>query len=907
MTLRIKFLLWFVTIGGLIIAVTCLIAWNWTQSQGASGALGQSGTVSTILLAALPLLAVLSGFSYLFAGRLSANLDSLATLARKIIHENPGIKLQVRGNDEIARVTTSLNEISEYLAVTYREMHQSAENYRNLSTQLAAGDAIKSAMLSTALDAIVTIDSEGKVHDFNAASEKLFGYTREEALGQDMAELIVPEKYRDAHREGIRHWHATGEANVFGIRIEIEAQDKSGKVFPIELAITPLGLEDEIYFTGFIRDITEQKYAETELRLAASAFDATEGIFITDPESKIIRANAAILNMTGYTSEDIIGESPDRLIKLKHYPELAEQYLWDNFQSDTPAQCEAYMTPLEGDDYPIWLSLSQVYDDADVITHYVAHVIDITERKRFEQALETARSDAEKANRTKSQFLANMSHEIRTPLNAIINLNSLLLDSRLDHAQQQLAIAANQGGKALSTLVDDILDFSSIEAGKLKLLKHPFNLRKLVADLDALFRPQAMSSGLEFRTSVNSSTPQWVSGDEIRLRQVLINLLGNALKFTDTGFVELTVEPSKKRRIVFRVRDTGIGVSTEDALLIFSEFSQADDSLTRRHKGAGLGLTISQRLVEKMEGVIQYEPGPDTGSLFWFAIPLKPAAEPEQVQNFVPDQMLVNARILVVEDSKANQMVAQAILEKAGCEVELVSNGQEAIEAAREHLFDAILMDLSMPVMDGLQATRLIRELNCGSSSVPIIAMTANVFAEDRLKCMQAGMNDFITKPIQPSKLLTQLAHWLDPEQTVSKVDEELNAHYQSIEVLDEEQLSKMESETSTELMAEVIGIFLEETQAHLDALRAAGDQVDSSTLVSEAHAIKSSSGTFGALRLYESARRVESLAREGRHEQAIQSTRRIFEAAEETFTVYERRFFSDGKNPVQNGPPESP
>ncbi len=187
-----------------------------------------------------------------------------------------GIKLQVRGNDEIARVTTSLNEISEYLAVTYRELHQSAENYRNLSTQLAAGDAIKSAMLSTALDAIVTIDSEGKVHDFNAASEKLFGYTREEALGQDMAELIVPEKYREAHREGMRHWHATGEANVFGIRIEIEAQDKSGKIFPIELAITPLGLEDDTYFTGFIRDITEQKRAEKELRLAANAFDASE-------------------------------------------------------------------------------------------------------------------------------------------------------------------------------------------------------------------------------------------------------------------------------------------------------------------------------------------------------------------------------------------------------------------------------------------------------------------------------------------------------------------------------------------------------------------------------------------------------------------------------------------------------
>jgi PAS domain S-box-containing protein len=883
--------MWFVTAGGLITGITCLIAWKWAQANGIDGGIEPRLALSTILLTALPMFAALSVISFIFAGRLTSRLENLASMAEKIISENPGFKVQVRGNDEIARVTTSLNEISEYLAVTYRELHQAAENYRNLSTQLAAGDAIKSAMLSTALDAIVTIDEEGKVHDFNAASEKLFGYTRDEAVGQDMAELIVPEKFREAHREGMRHWKATGEANVFGIRIEIEAQNKNGKIFPIELAITPLGLENETYFTGFIRDITEQKNAEAELRLAASAFDAREGIFITDKASRIIRANEACLDMMGYSREETINESPATLIQFEQTAESAGTSSWESFLVRDQVQCEAHIKPREGDSYPIWLSLSKVFDDSGAITNYVVHIIDMTERKRFEQALETARNDAEKANRTKSQFLANMSHEIRTPLNAIINLNSLLLDSRLDHAQQQLAVAANQGGKALSTLVDDILDFSTIEAGKLKLLAHPFNLHKLVADLDALFRPQAMSSGLEFRTSVNSNVPQWVSGDEIRLRQVLINLLGNALKFTDSGFVELTAEPSKKQRIVFRVRDTGIGVSNEDAALIFSEFSQADDSLTRRHKGAGLGLTISQRLVEMMDGVIHYEPGPDAGSIFWFSIPLKPAAEPEQVQSLVPDHVLLNARVLVVEDSQANQMVARAVLEKAGCEVELVSNGQEAVETAREHHFDVILMDLSMPVMDGLQATRLIRELNSSSSSVPIIAMTANVFAEDRLKCMQAGMDDFITKPVEQSKLLARLAHWLDPERTVPKVDEELNAGYRSVEVLDEERLAKMENETSTELMTEVIGIFLEETQAHLDALSAAGNQVDSSTLVSEAHAIKSSSSTFGASRLYEAARIVEALAREGRHEQSMEATQGIFEAAEETFTVYARQY----------------
>jgi len=893
--------MWFVTAGGLITGITCLIAWKWAQASGIGGGFEPRLALSTILLTALPMLAALSVISYIFAGLLTRRLENLASMAEKIIGENPGFKVQVRGNDEIARVTTSLNEISEYLAVTFRELHQAAENYRNLSTQLAAGDAIKSAMLSTALDAIVTIDEEGKVHDFNAASEKLFGYTRDEVVGQDMAELIVPEKYRKAHKKGMRHWKATGEANVFGIRIEIEAENKNGKIFPIELAITPLGLKNETYFTGFIRDITEQKNAEAELRLAASAFDAREGIFITDEASRIIRANDACLKMTGYSREETINKSPDTLIQYEKTAESAGTSSWQSFLASDQEQCEALMKPREGDSYPIWLSLSKVFDDSGAITNYVAHIIDMTERKRFEQALETARYDAEKANRTKSQFLANMSHEIRTPLNAIINLNSLLLDSELNPDQQRLAGAANQGGKALSTLVDDILDFSIIEAGKLKLRKHPFKLSKLIADLDALFRPQAESAKLEFLTFVDPGVPNWVNGDETRLRQVLVNLLGNALKFTDTGQVELTAAPSKKHHVVFQVRDTGIGISNENAKQIFSEFSQADESLTRRHSGAGLGLTISQRLVNVMKGKIHYEPGTEVGSIFWFEIPLKHAAEPEKVANFVSEHTMLEARVLVVEDSQANQLVANAVLEKSGCEVELVSNGKEAVEAARETDFDIILMDLSMPVMDGLQATRSIRKLNSASSTIPIIAMTANVFAEDRNKCMQAGMNDFVTKPIQQSTLMEKLVYWLNPERSARGPGEILDDDFRSMAIMDEEVLAKMERETSTEIMTQVLGIFLEETQEHLDALRTAGDQIDPSTLISEAHAIKSSCGTFGALRLFEAARTVESLGREERHEEAMEATQAIFKAGKETVAAYADKFACGGKSRPQN------
>jgi PAS domain S-box-containing protein len=832
--------------------------------------------------------------AFLLSRRVTVRLDQLAEMAEKMVSENPGLKLPVTGNDEISQVTATLNDISEYLAVTYRELHDAAESYRDLSTRLAAGDAIKSAMLSTALDAIVTIDEEGRVHDFNLAAEKLFGYTRDEALGREMAELIVPEAYREAHRGGMAHWRATGEANVFGIRIEIDAQNRQGEIFPIELAITPLGLEDQTYFTGFIRDITEKKRAESELRLAASAFDSRDGIFITDADSKVIRVNQAVLDMTQRAEADILGHSPHLfLASAGCSSEDGSADTWTRFLASENRQGETCIQPARGEPHPGWLSISTVCDEEGQVTHFVGHVFDMTERKRFEQELQSAREDAEAANRAKSQFLANMSHEIRTPLNAIINLNSVLLDSSLSPQQKKLALAANQGGKALSTLVNDILDFSKIEAGKLHLVDHPFNLHKLVSDLDALFRPQALGQGLDLVTSLGSGVDEWVTGDETRLRQVLVNLLGNALKFTDEGGVEFTVECSGKRNTLFRVRDTGIGVSPEDAALIFAEFSQADGSLTRRHSGTGLGLSISKRLVKKMDGRIHYEPAPDGGSLFWFEVLLEPAERPEDVEKVDVSGLLDGARILVVEDSNANQLVAEALLEKAGCRVTLVSNGQEAVTAVAGQVYDAILMDLSMPVMDGVQATRLIRDLPGYASGVPIIALTANVFAEDRAKCLEAGMVDFIGKPIREHTLIDRLARWLDPARGELTSDSDGEWSAGEFELLDEQALSRMEQETSGELMRQVIGMFLQETRAHMDLLKACDSRSDPSVLIAEAHAIKSSAGTFGASRLHEAARQVEALAREGDHEQALALLAHVAQVGDETMKIYESRYGS--------------
>ena len=508
----------------------------------------------------LPAIGIVGLLSYLLGSVLTRPLNALTKGAEKIAVKGPGQTLDIQGKDEIARVASSFNDMSESLAVSYRELHQTAERYKQLSTRLTERDGIKSAMLSTSLDAIITIDGDGLVMEYNPAAEQIFGYSYEEVLGKEMAALIVPETYRTAHREGMQNWHQTGEGPVLGVRLEIEAQHRNGKVFPIELAITPLNLEGKTYFTGFIRDITERKEAEQELQLA--------------------------------------------------------------------------------------------------------------------------HSKAEAANIAKSRFLANMSHEIRTPLNAIINLNSLLLDTDLDEEQRKLAAAANKGGSALSTLVDGILDFSKIEAGKMQLRINTFNLYKMMNELEALFMPMAERDGLEFLTVIDTSVPEWMDGDETMLRQVLLNLVGNALKFTDSGNVTVNLEAVNANEYLFRVVDTGIGIDQDYVQYLFEEFFQADSSLTREHSGTGLGLNITRSLVELMGGEIQYEPRKTGGSVFWFKIPLTVVEQPnERAPSVVGGRDSLGARVLVAEDSKGSQMVAEVILKKAGCEVRLVDDGAQAVEA----------------------------------------------------------------------------------------------------------------------------------------------------------------------------------------------------------------------------------
>lgn len=391
---------------------------------------------------------------------------------------------------------------------------------------------------------------------------------------------------------------------------------------------------------------------------------------------------------------------------------------------------------------------------------------------RFTNSLSRARIKAEEAAKAKSQFLSTMSHEIRTPLNAVIGLSDLLLESKSEQEKQEFAQNIKQSGENLLEIINNILDYSKLESAGIKPDFQPVNVRKTTDEILNMLLPLSYGKDLPISLEITRDTPKWVLTDKTQLKQILINLIGNAIKFTSEGEISILIRPAisldKPGSLLFSITDTGTGISDKDAHRLFKSFTQIDASRTRKHGGTGLGLVISKKLVEALGGEIWFESKAGQGTTFFFTIEAdetKPLKNDQQKEIDGSHQRNTDAdlnklRILVVEDNLMNQKVITSILSKKNLFPDIATNGQEAIELLGSKIFDLVFMDMEMPVMDGIDATQYIREAFPKNKQPVIIAMTANAFFEDRERCLKAGMNDFISKPISMDMVEVTLKKW---------------------------------------------------------------------------------------------------------------------------------------------------
>ena len=482
------------------------------------------------------------------------------------------------------------------------------------------------------------------------------------------------------------------------------------------------------------------------------------------------------------------------------------------------------------------ISPEQEIKDDDILRIGEVLTNTVKERKEFEKQLEEARENAEQSLETRKLFLANISHEIRTPINAISGMSGILADTDISETQKQYVKAIQSSSKSLMVIVNDILDMSKLESGKFSADFIPFDIHSIVDPLYTSYLLRTDEKGIAFSIDYPEDMPKWVFGDPTRLGQILNNLISNAIKFTDKGKVSLKITSEKKGKLnefCFNVSDTGIGIDQEKLKTIFEFFSQEDNTITRRFGGTGLGLAISKSIAELLGGEIKVESEKNVGSTFKFCLSMPEAAEQEKSVT-VAQSDLTGKNVLIVEDNELNRFLAVTILKKWNANIHIAINGVEAVNAVQKKEIDIVLMDIQMPIMDGVAAAIAIRnELN---SNVPIIALTANALESEKEKCWQAGMNEYITKPYNPEFLL---------EKIIFLIENSSNTEDQNSEHISLENLSELMN-GSKEQMIRMTTVFLDQIERHFNELKFALNENDLDQISEITHKLKSSFKLFG-------------------------------------------------------------
>lgn len=633
-----------------------------------------------------------------------------------------------------------------------------------LLTSLAQSEERFKVLLDASSVGII-IHNNWLILDCNRGLSELTGYAVEELVGMDGTKLIAPD------------WLALVAQNIqsdYNQSYEIEGLRKDGTHYPLSIKGGCIAYKGGSAHVIEFLDITEQRQAEESLWLMNHVFHTSIAAnSVAGLDGFITEANDAFLRTWGFRSKNEVMGRP--ITYFFNDPNEAAGILT---ALNETGQWEGEFSAKRGDgsSFIAHGMATEVRDKKGKMTGYQSSCLDITDRKQAEADLLQAKVAAEAANITKSQFLATMSHEIRTPMNGVIGMIELLQHTELTLEQCEYAEKAKKSGIELVHLLNDILDFSKIEADKIELELFDFDLRPMIADIISLMSLHAGEKGLKIISSIDAEVPTIVKGDDVRLRQIIANLLNNAIKFTPKGTVTLKItkdaEDENFVTLRFLVQDSGIGIAADRQDHIFKPFTQADSSTTRRYGGTGLGLTICKRLSELMGGSIGVESIVDEGSTFWFTVVLKKAGVTSPVSSVSSVQLPLSlpkilsakgSRILLAEDDPTAREIAAMLLKKYGFVVDVAGDGKAALQSLENNDYKLVLMDCMMPELNGYEATAIIRDPVSAVRwhGIPIIALTGNALKEDRDRCMAAGMNDYLFKPVILSDLLAKLEKWL--------------------------------------------------------------------------------------------------------------------------------------------------
>jgi PAS domain S-box-containing protein len=755
---------------------------------------------------------------------------------------------------------------------------------KRLEEDLESSRAFLQSVTDSMGEGVYTLDDDGRCTFLNAEAERLIGWDFEKARGRNLHDLV---HFQDAAGARIPACDCAIMKTLRGVR-KIHSEDqvfthRDGRVFPV--SVTAVRLERDGKPVGSVvvfQDITErrrvlQELKQSEQRLSVALSASSTGLWDYDPVNNQAIYSATWFTMLGYAPRP--GAHDGRTFFSLLHPDDFQAYreTMDSHAAGVTAAVEVEFRMRRADGEWAWIrSIGKIIerDGAGRPTRLIGVHIDTTNAHQIQCELADAKDVAVSASQAKSEFLATMSHEIRTPMNAIIGLSHLVQRTELNPRQRDYLTKIQNASQALLGIINDILDFSKIEAGKLNIEAVDFDLDKVLDGVVTVIAPKVAEKGLSLVVERAPNLPESFVGDPLRLSQLLTNLMSNATKFTAKGEVRVTLggerQADERFRLEVSVADSGIGMSKAQMALLFQPFTQADASTSRRFGGTGLGLAICRRIVDLMGGEISVSSVEGVGSTFSFHVPLSigaPAklAEPERAARRASDVRLPGVRILVVEDNPINQQVAAELLQALGIEPTVAGSGEEALELLKDRAFDLILMDMQMPGKDGLQTTAAIRA-ELGDALTPIVAMTANAMAGDRERCLEAGMNDHIAKPIDPEKLALTLARWLEDRVQAPAEREETEApaaHPPRIAIAGVDVAFALDNlGGNAELFEDLLDLFVEE---HGDAARLimqASADGEWRRVNAQAHGLKGAASTLGALRISEIALRIEQTAR---------------------------------------------